>query len=284
MDRQLLVLRTTASRQSRHAVNRDRLERASNQSQQTAITWNSRPLCCRYLAVVFVTQPMTGREECGGRDDAVRWAIGVLADGEHEVVGVWWQPVMGVLSWQDVFADLRLRGVDKIRFVAGNESVARDEAMRASYPLAKALPSVGEVLRQSLAQVALRDRGSAAQMLSTIRTAGSARAARAALTTLEAGPLGARYPSTAKLWRSAVEQLEPLYMLAPRLQRIVRWSDDAAQQLRESLSRVVSRQGCIISQGAALSLVVAALGRAERQLAERVENSMETPRIEAVGL
>jgi hypothetical protein len=64
----------------------------------------------------------------------------VLADGEREVLGAWPGPTAGVTAWQQVCDDLRVRGVEKMRFISTIESTD----VRATYPGAIALPSLGE--------------------------------------------------------------------------------------------------------------------------------------------
>jgi hypothetical protein len=47
------------------------------------------------------------------------WAIGVLADGSYEYLGVWVGEGYGVDRQRPILADLKLRGVEKIRYVLG---------------------------------------------------------------------------------------------------------------------------------------------------------------------
>jgi hypothetical protein len=154
MERARLAVWPDASSPPRHAADFGHLDRSVGQSQHKAPAWNSRPLCCRYLAVVFETQRVAVRNQDALRDHEARWAIGVVADGQCEVLGMWWESVLGTFDWEEVFADLTLRGVEKITFVAGSEPHLLGEATRTSYPAAKTLPSEGNLLWQSLAEVA----------------------------------------------------------------------------------------------------------------------------------
>ncbi|CAM5779378.1 hypothetical protein RFUL19S_00306 [Rhizobacter fulvus] len=290
----LTALRPIASGRSRHAADFDSLERTGGQGQHKTTTWNTRPLCCRYLAVIFETQLVTVREEKGVRDHEARWAIGLLADGQCDVLGMWWEPMSGISLWEEVFADLTLRGVERIRFVESTEPNLVGEAMHASYPATQTLWSMATLLRESLAEVTLRNRRSVVEMLSAVRAAGSGRTARAVLTSFGALPFDTRYPLTTRLWSRALQQLEPLQALPPRLRRLIFRGDEVVQQLHDSLSRAVGRHGCFSDQSEAVSFVVGVLGRAECRLAcsgaddfggeaKRVEGAIEKSRGGAVG-
>lgn len=223
--------------------------------------WQARPLCCRYLVVLIEVLPSTVREVGVVRDQTVRWALGVLADGQHEVLGIWLHPASGTTGWHELFEDLKVRGVEKIRFVASDEPMNAFAAMRAAYPDATVLPSTEQLLRQSLAQVAPRYRSSGAEALGGVCAATTARAARAALTALAASQWGESNPTVVGRWRIAVAQLEPFYALVPRLRRLVLAGDQAAEQVGRTLQRAVARQGCFPAKNAAVGFVSAVLDR-----------------------
>lgn len=103
------------------------------------------PLCRNYFLVVFEVVPI--RLLKGGlvRDQTVRWAFGVLADGQYDVLSLQPERVSCVPNWPEVFEDLRGRGLEKIRFVSGSESAEFHSSLRTAYPAAMVL-SVGRRL------------------------------------------------------------------------------------------------------------------------------------------
>lgn len=199
-----LTLRPGISSLSRRATDSGCLDRSDGQGQRKALTWNTRPLCRHYLAVVFESQLVAVWKQDAACDLEARWAIGVVADGQYEVLGMWWESVPGMFNWEEICADLTLRGVEKIAFVGGNEPNVLGEAMRTSYPFAKTL---------------------------------------------------------------ALLQLEPRCTLSPCSLRIIRSGEDAAQELRQSLSRAVDRHGCFDDRSEAVSFVVGVLERADSRFA-----------------
>lgn len=234
-----------------------------------AIEWRSVPLCRRYLWALFEADPVSVSDGEVVRGHVARWALGVLANGKYEVLGVWLDPVSEAKRWREVFEDLALRGVEKIRFVASNEPAEVRDSARATYPGTTVLPSIEQLLRQSLAQVAPRHRGSGTSELGALLGAASAQDAQVTLASLAAGVWGTTYPSVVECWRAAVEQLKPFYDSTPRVRRVILEGDDAVQRLHRSLCLAVSRHGPFASRQAATEFIVGALDRAERSLVAR---------------
>lgn len=175
-----------------------------NPTTAYAAAWQSRPLCCRYLLVSFGAQLMLVRADDAAFNFSATWALGELDDGQREVLGVWPAPIAEAPNWQEVFDDLAVRGVERIRFVVN----ADEKTVRAAQPSATVL-SLGTPSSPSLA------------------------------------------PSAA---------------LSPRLRRIVKSADDAAQQMQAALTHVVRRHGTFDSPGSALMALEQALQRLEQRL------------------
>jgi len=83
-------------------------------AEYTLTTWSSRPLCRRYVLCIPSTVVVRWREAGCVREREVHWLFGWLADGECEPLGAW----MGPLAFQQMRADLRNRGAQRIWHVA----------------------------------------------------------------------------------------------------------------------------------------------------------------------
>jgi transposase-like protein len=223
-----------------------------------------RPLCCRYLLLHVEAVSMPVRESGALNDQTVRWALGVLANGEYEALGAWPKSESHASAWHEVFEDLQVRGVEKVRFIASSERGAERAEGGMAPSGATVLPSTGQMLRQSLAKTAPRHRRLASDALRAIRAAGTVQAARAAVTDLEASPWGAMYPAEMVRWRAAVEDLAPFFALRPRLRRLVHSGGEVALRVAETLQRAVARKGCFPTETAAVTFVSQVLDRMNR--------------------
>jgi len=227
--------------------------------------WSAHLLCRHYVAVHF-SQVSLARGNDVEREPVQHWAFGVLSDGQSEELGAWPQDRSGAMNWLRVFGDLKVRGVERIRFALSGDLASFREDLRAAFPGATALPSFAQLLDRSVSQVAARHRVPIATRLRKIVEAGSGQEARAVLAGFEASPWGARYPALVADWRMALEQGWALWTMSPALRREVLSGDGAAAVLNRSLRKAVARHGCFADMEAAHAFVVASLTRAERRL------------------
>lgn len=106
-----------------------------------AIESQAWPLCCRYLFVTLTSLPVQVWEKGIACNRRVRWAIGLLSDGQYESLGVWPESVANEDAWKATLEDMRVRGVETIRFVVSDEIVALQPVLNEAYPQAKLLLS-----------------------------------------------------------------------------------------------------------------------------------------------
>lgn len=239
------------------------------------IGWSNPPLCCRYSVAFFSELSIQVREGAiTARTHTVQWGLAFLNDGGCEMLGTWFAPSSGEMLWRGMLEDLKIRGVETVRFfVCQDPAQLRADACGA-YPGTTVLPSLGHLLSKSLAEVAPRHRRALADAVREITASASAQAARDALNELAGGSLGASYPAVIERLRAALDQLEPSYALAPRLRRVLLGGDGVVQQLHQKLIRAVARHGTFENREAAMSFVGAALARAERLLdADRMDRA-----------
>ena len=232
-----------------------------------SVGWRIEPLCRRYLGVQF--QPLTMQVGERGTVRTALWAIGLLDQHESDILGSWFVPNSGQVSYQRILGEIKSRGVEEVdAFVSDRPMQFRKQGCIA-FARATVLPSLWNLLQRSFVETSQRDRRTLANTLGTIVEQTSVEAARDALRTLAASPLGAAYPDVVGRWSTAVKQLEPMYALSARLRRVLRLGDGIVKQLHESLNRAVARHGSFADEDAAMSFLAAALQRAERRLDRR---------------
>ncbi len=106
-----------------------------------AIESHAWPLCCQYVLVTFKAVPVQVWKEGVTCNRSVRWALGVLADGQYESLGVWPDEGTKADAWQATLEDMKVRGVERIRFIESDELVALQPILNAAYPRATSLSS-----------------------------------------------------------------------------------------------------------------------------------------------
>jgi hypothetical protein len=83
--------------------------------------WQSVPLCRRYCLVRFETLHVQTAKGGVASFGTVLWAFGFPSGAEYEVLGAWPVRESTATRWKEVFADLQLRGVERIGAVVGVE-------------------------------------------------------------------------------------------------------------------------------------------------------------------
>lgn len=227
--------------------------------------WFERPLSRRQSASVYCAVPTFRIHMKEGPGQAVIWALGSIADGESEVLGAWLCEGAEGVAVPSVFAELRARGAEFIRFGVG-DAVGDAASFRAVYPRGQALASVEQTLEALAARVPASCR---LALLSSLRAAADAESlsqGRAVLAGSELSRLGERYPELLQLAFDALARWEPLYGLSAPQRRLIRRADRTAAEVRGRLNRAILRHGPFRDSGAALEFVALSLARAEQGL------------------
>jgi putative transposase len=227
-------------------------------SRRSAVTL---PLCARYFSVTLDTLDVCVQGDDGPDVHSVQWAMGVLADGELEMLGAWLSTCDDARLGQQLFADLRCRGVEAVRFFISADSAANRVDELAAYPRAKVLPSFEALLRESLLQVAPSHRAAVGSALRLLTAAESLESAELALDTFAAGALGRRYPALVDRWHRALVDSRLFFALGPRHRRLLLLWDEFVRESHVRLQRALSRPGSLPSSQRVTSLVEAALSR-----------------------
>ncbi|MCC9596431.1 MULTISPECIES: transposase [unclassified Rubrivivax] len=221
-------------------------------------------LCRSYVAVFF-----HGAEHLGKDGDSwppvLSWAFGALGNGDAAVIGMWAEGASCETVWFRALADLKARGLERIRFAVTDDPTAFGEDLQTQFPGALSLPSFAGLLDRSVRQVQPRDRAPVKNHLLAILQAGSSQAAQQSFSEFESSCSAARYPALVTDWRLARDQGRLLWSLAPTLRREVLRGDARATSLQLSVGKALARHGGFADPSAALSFVQTALARAQRR-------------------
>ena len=219
-------------------------------------------LCRQYVSAQFdehQLQVLSG--DSASREQRVSWAVGVLADGDWEVLGAWPGAAAGPALWRGVWDDLGSRGVEKISLVCASDLDAWTLC-----PAVKVLPPFQLILGQGPVPAASRFGVLRAEARRLVREASGVRAARFALERLLSGSGEGRDSVLSPDWPAVLEQVRPFYALLPHRRALVREGDRRLEQLGGMLARAVRRHGPFADMGAAVSFVAWTLARCQARI------------------
>jgi transposase-like protein len=222
------------------------------------IEWQSRPLERLYPVVFFDALRVKIRDEGVVRNKAVYLALGVDADGQRDVLGLWIEQTEGARFWLKVVNDLRNRGVEDILIAVVDGLKGFGEAINATFPATTVQTCIVHLIRNSLAYASWKDRKHVAAALRPIYTAASVEAAQAALEAFAAGRWGVQHLSIVKSWKNAWEQVIPFFAFPPEVRRII-YTTNAIESLHMQLRKIIKTRGHFPSDEAATKLIWLAL-------------------------
>jgi transposase-like protein len=220
--------------------------------------WQGRPLEPMYPVVFFDALRVKIREDAVVRNKAIYLALGVLADGTRDILGLWIENTEGAKFWMKVFNDLKTRGVVDILIAVTDGLKGIPEALGAVFPATTLQTCIVHLIRSSLDYASWKDRKLLAAGLKPVYTAPSAEAAAEALGEFERGLWGQKYPTVVASWRRAWDRVIPFFAFPPAVRRVV-YTTNAIESLHSQLRKIIKTRGHFPSDDAATKLIWLAL-------------------------
>lgn len=186
-----------------------------------ALSWQSRPLEAMYPVVIFDALRVKILDDGVVSNKAVYLALGIQADGQRDVLGLWIEQTEGAKFWLKVFNELKTRGCQDILIAVVDGLKGLTEAIGAAYPRTAVQTCIVHLIRNSLEYASYKDHRALAAALRPIYAAASEEAARQALQDFADGPWGVKYPTIEQSWQRAWEHVVPFYVFPPEIRRVV---------------------------------------------------------------
>jgi putative transposase len=213
---------------------------------------------------VFDTIRVKMRDEGMVKNKAIHIALGVRADGQKEVLGMWIEQNEGAKFWLNVMNELKNRGVEDILLAVVDGLKGFPDAINAAFPDTDVQTCIVHLLRNSMDFVSWKDHKSLAGALNEICRAINADAAEQALTGFEQGPWGQRYPAIGQIWRRAWTEVIPFFAFPDDVRKII-YTTNAIEALNSKLRRAVRARGHFPSEEATTKLPYLILHRSEKE-------------------
>jgi putative transposase len=191
--------------------------------------WQGRPLDPVYAVVFLDAIVVKVRDNHAVQNKPAYLAVGIDADGEKHVLGIWVAKTVpgdgaageGAGFWRSVTADLKNRGVRDILIACCDGLAGFEDAITSAFERTVVQRCVVHLVRSALRPVARRDAGQVAQELRKIYTAPDADAALDALAEFSASPWAAKYPLAAKVFEDAWDCFTPFLAFGPATRKLL---------------------------------------------------------------
>jgi transposase-like protein len=246
--------------------------------------WQARPLDSVYAVVFLDAIVVKVRDNQVVQNKPAYIAVGVDADGEKHVLGIWLAKTApetatageGARFWGSVMSDLKNRGVRDILIACCDGLSGFEDAITAAFPRAVVQRCVVHLIRNALRPVARRDAGEVARELRKVYTAPTAEAAFDALAAFAASPWGRKYPQAVRVWEDAWDAFTPFLAFSPPVRRLL-YTTNAIESLNYQLRKVTKARGHFPNDDAVVKLLWLAIiniedKRARERLARRQQD------------
>ena len=239
-------------------VSADFISSVTDAVMEEVKSWQSRPLERMYPVVMFDALRVKIRDEGVVGNKAVYLALGVLADGSKDILGIWIETTEGAKFWMKVFNDLKVRGCHDILIAVTDGLVGMEEALAVGYPQTTLQTCIVHLIRNSLSYAGWKDRKQLAAALRPIYTAVSAEAAEREREAFAQGPWGQKFPTIAPAWRRVWDKVIPFFAFPLEVRRVL-YTTNAIESVNARLRKILKTRGHFPNDAAATKLLWLAL-------------------------
>jgi putative transposase len=239
-------------------VSPDFISSVTDEVMAEASAWQNRPLEVMYPVVFFDALRVKIRGDGVVSNKAVYLALGIQADGQRDVLGLWIEQTEGARFWLKVFNELKTRGCQDILIAVVDGLKGLADAISTAYPRTTIQTCILHLIRNNLDYTCWKDRKAVAQALRPIYAAASEHEAQQALQAFADGPWGIKYPTIVAAWERAWEYVIPFFVFPPEIRRVI-YTTNAIESLNMQLRKIIKTRGHFPNDEAVIKLLWLAL-------------------------
>jgi len=239
-------------------VSPDFISSVTDEVMAEAMAWQSRPLEVMYPVVFFDALRVKIRSDGVVSNKAVYLALGIAADGQRDVLGLWIEQTEGAKFWLKVFNELKTRGCQDILIAVVDGLKGLPDAINAVFPKTTVQTCIVHMSRNSLDYAGWKDRKAVAAALRPIYGAASEQEASQALQVFTDSAWGQKYPTIVATWERAWEYVIPFFVFPPDIRRVI-YTTNAIESLNMQLRKIIKTRGHFPNDEAAIKLLWLAL-------------------------
>jgi putative transposase len=200
--------------------------------------------------------------------------VGIDLEGRKECLGIWLGQSESAKCWLGVLNEFKNRGVNDVLIFAVDGLTGFPEAIRAVYPLAEIQRCLVHQVRNSLAQMAWKDRKEVASSLRSICTAPTEEAGLMALAEFE-DAWGRKYPQVVLSWKRHWPELATFFNYPEAVRRLI-YTTNPIESLNSRVRKTVKGKSVFPTEAALFKALYLAVAEAEKRWTMRTRNWSET--------
>jgi transposase-like protein len=221
--------------------------------------WQSRPLEPVY-AVMFVDAIQVKIREGQVANRPIYLALGVTADGNRDVLGLWageHGDGEGAKFWLRVLSEIKNRGTKDVLMLVCDGLKGLPDAVNSVWEKTIVQTCIVHLLRNTFKYASKRDWAQVAKDIKPVYTAPSEAAALDAFAEFS-GKWEKRYPAMIRLWENAWAEFTPFLQFDNEIRTVI-CTTNAIESINARLRRAVNARGHFPTEQAALKCLYLAL-------------------------
>jgi len=225
--------------------------------------WQSRTLDSLYPVIYLDCLVVKVREEKSVIKKSVYLALGINADGQKELLGMWMSRNEGAKFWLNVLTELKNRGLSTVFIFCVDGLSGFPEAIETVYPAAKVQQCIVHKVRQSMKYVSWKDRKALAGDLRNIYASNTVEEAELALDSFS-DKWDDKYPSIRPSWDRDWDRLTPFFDYPADIRKAI-YTTNAIESLNMTLRKVIKNKRVFPSDDSVFKILYLAIERISKK-------------------
>ena len=231
--------------------------------------WQTRPLKECYPFVYVDCLYCYVKEELVSVKKAVYVMLGIDTEGKKEVIGIWIDRTESATFWNEIFEEIKARGVKDIFFVSMDGLKGLPEAIEKIYPKTITQRCVVHLVRNLYGILNKKEAGETIKGFKKIYTAPTKEVAK-----IEYEEFKKKYSENKRLLKKAEEYVEyiyPLFEYPEEIRKII-YTTNPIESLNSALRKVTKGKGSFINEMALMKVLYLRIENLEKKWCQGSRN------------
>ncbi|EAA4513069.1 IS256 family transposase [Salmonella enterica subsp. enterica] len=246
------------------------ISKVTDAVKEQVAEWQNRQLDALYAIVYMDYIVVKVRQNGSVINKAVFLALGINAEGQKELLGMWLAENEGAKFWLSVLTELKNRGLQDILIACVDGLKGFPDAINSVYPQTHIQLCIIHMVRNSLKYVAWKDYKAVTSGLKTIYQAPTEEAALMALDAF-ADAWDDKYPQISKSWRAHWENLNTFFSYPPDIRKAI-YTTNAIESLNSVIRAAIKKRKVFPTDDSVRKVVYLAIKDASKKWSMPIQN------------
>ena len=234
-------------------ISKDTISRITNRVMDEIKNWQERPLDKCYPVVMIDGMRFRVKQDYTYVEKSIYIVIGYNMEGMRQLLGFWIFESESAKQWQNIFNELKTRGVEDIILACSDNLKGVSEAWEAVYPNIRIQKCVVHQIRNSMKLVASADSKDFCADMKAIYNATNLDKAHTALESFSE-KWSKKYPSAVKSWKNNFDELTTFFDFPLPIRKLI-YTTNIIENLNRNVRKITKSKSGFITDNALVKIV-----------------------------